>query len=71
MLVDAGADPNARNQQGNTPWQTARSIATGGSHAGIKREDRIRCKRNIKDVKKLLLPGGKKEATQESKVSEL
>lgn len=71
MLVDAGADRNARNQQGKTPWQTAKNIATGGSHAGIKREDRIRCKRNIKDVKKLLLEDGINEAAQDAKVAEL
>ena len=71
LLLDAGADPEARNQAGKTPWQTAQKIATGGSHPGIKRSDRVRCKRNIKDLKKLLLTDVKELEGSSAKVSEL
>ena len=39
MLLDAGADSQARNQEGKTPADCKEDF-TGGSHPGIKRADR-------------------------------
>jgi len=52
-LLKAGADPKAMSHQGKTPWDIAKALATNGKHAGIKRGDRMRCKRNLKELKAL------------------
>ena len=54
LLLKAGADPKAQSHGGLTPWNIAKSLATDGKHAGIKRSDRMRCKRNLKELKALL-----------------
>ena len=54
LLLKAGADPKAQSHGGLTPWDIAKSLATDGKHAGIKRSDRMRCKRNLKEMKALL-----------------
>jgi len=68
MLIDAGADTEARNHKGQTPWQTAKALATGGSHPGIKRTDRTRCKRNLKELKAMI--GKYRETAMGGKVAE-
>ena len=54
LLLKAGADPKAQSHRGLTPWNIAKSLAVDGKHAGIKRSDRMRCKRNLKELKALL-----------------
>jgi len=53
MLLKAGANANAKSNKGQTPWEIAKALATNGKHAGIKRGDRMRCKRNLKELKTL------------------
>jgi hypothetical protein len=66
LLIAAGADVEVRNHRNQTPWQTAKALASGGSHPGIKRTDRTRCKRNLKEMKSLLEKHRKSESVGKS-----